>query len=205
VAYGARLESVLGASPRGFESPILRQRDQHKRPVVLTRTSPALIVQSLYEAGGRGQDANFAVSWVAARRMGALLSGMSGPGGAPAAAQRRGRRPGRARNRRHDESAGEPERARVSGGGRASGRGAALISLSPPQGARTRWDGRGFAPVAQLIRGPSTGARDYAAPAGAKGLLVVSMCQIASASRRARSTWATLGPRWRPSRVLVRR
>jgi hypothetical protein len=25
VAYGARLESVLGASPRGFESPILRQ------------------------------------------------------------------------------------------------------------------------------------------------------------------------------------
>lgn len=26
VAYGARLESVLGASPRGFESPILRER-----------------------------------------------------------------------------------------------------------------------------------------------------------------------------------
>ena len=26
VAYGARLESVLGASPRGFESPILRRR-----------------------------------------------------------------------------------------------------------------------------------------------------------------------------------
>ncbi len=25
MAYGARLESVLGASPRGFESPILRQ------------------------------------------------------------------------------------------------------------------------------------------------------------------------------------
>ena len=25
VAYGARLESVLGASPQGFESPILRQ------------------------------------------------------------------------------------------------------------------------------------------------------------------------------------
>lgn len=25
VAYGARLESVLGESPRGFESPILRQ------------------------------------------------------------------------------------------------------------------------------------------------------------------------------------
>jgi hypothetical protein len=26
VAYGARLESALGASPRGFESPILRSR-----------------------------------------------------------------------------------------------------------------------------------------------------------------------------------
>ena len=26
VAYGARLESALGASPRGFESPILRER-----------------------------------------------------------------------------------------------------------------------------------------------------------------------------------
>ena len=25
MAYGARLESVLGASPRGFESPILRE------------------------------------------------------------------------------------------------------------------------------------------------------------------------------------
>ena len=25
MAYGARLESVLGKSPRGFESPILRQ------------------------------------------------------------------------------------------------------------------------------------------------------------------------------------
>jgi hypothetical protein len=28
VAYGARLESVLGASPRGFESPILRRCDE---------------------------------------------------------------------------------------------------------------------------------------------------------------------------------
>jgi hypothetical protein len=31
VAYGARLESVLGATPRGFESLILRQRDQRRR------------------------------------------------------------------------------------------------------------------------------------------------------------------------------
>ena len=27
MAYGARLESVLGESPRGFESPILRECD----------------------------------------------------------------------------------------------------------------------------------------------------------------------------------
>ena len=28
MAYGARLESVLGESPRGFESPILRQCEE---------------------------------------------------------------------------------------------------------------------------------------------------------------------------------
>ena len=35
VAYGARLESVLGESPRGFESPILRQirRVSAQRPL----------------------------------------------------------------------------------------------------------------------------------------------------------------------------
>ncbi len=27
MAYGARLESALGASPRGFESPILRRNE----------------------------------------------------------------------------------------------------------------------------------------------------------------------------------
>ena len=37
MAYGARLESVLGASPRGFESPILRHEEQHDRE----RTSPS--------------------------------------------------------------------------------------------------------------------------------------------------------------------
>jgi hypothetical protein len=47
-------------------------------------------------------------------------------------------------------------------------------------------------------------ARGFAAPAGAKGWEVVSMYQIASASRRARSIRAILAPRWRPSRVLVR-
>jgi hypothetical protein len=58
--------------------------------------------------------------------------------------------------------------------------------------------------------GASQGRAVYAAravvvaPAGAKGLLVVSMCQIASVSLRAMSTRATEAPRWRPSRVLVR-
>jgi hypothetical protein len=46
-------------------------------------------------------------------------------------------------------------------------------------------------------------ARRNGAPAGAKGWFRVSMCQIASVSLRARSIWATLGPRWRPSRRLV--
>src|SRR5919107_6281450 len=39
VAYGARLESVLGASPRGFESRILRRCNQQQCPV--RRVSPA--------------------------------------------------------------------------------------------------------------------------------------------------------------------
>ena len=40
--------------------------------------------------------------------------------------------------------------------------------------------------------------------AGAKGCLRVSMYQMASVSLRATSTLATLAPRWRPSRCLVR-
>ena len=47
-------------------------------------------------------------------------------------------------------------------------------------------------------------ARAGVAPAGAKGWFRVSMCQIASARRRAMSTWATLAPRCRPSRALLR-
>ena len=46
-------------------------------------------------------------------------------------------------------------------------------------------------------------ARRQRAPAGAKGSLRVSMCQIASVSFLERSIWATLGPRWRPRRRLV--
>jgi hypothetical protein len=38
VAYGARLESVLGASPRGFESPILRQKHRSARNTAAPET-----------------------------------------------------------------------------------------------------------------------------------------------------------------------
>ena len=52
MAYGARLESVLGASPRGFESPILRHQSGTVRfrifyalftphPAFLSTTPPA--------------------------------------------------------------------------------------------------------------------------------------------------------------------
>jgi hypothetical protein len=56
--------------------------------------------------------------------------------------------------------------------------------------------------VVHLLMGRQA-ARGSAAPAGAKGWSRVSMCQIASARRRARSTWATLAPRCLPSRCLV--
>ncbi len=52
MAYGARLESVLGESPRGFESPILRRLDalpdalrigeRRPAPVPLVETPPVL-------------------------------------------------------------------------------------------------------------------------------------------------------------------
>src|SRR5262249_21975738 len=47
-------------------------------------------------------------------------------------------------------------------------------------------------------------ARAALAPAGAKGCSRMSMCQMASARRRAMSTWATLGPRCLPRRRLLR-
>src|SRR5262249_4617786 len=46
-------------------------------------------------------------------------------------------------------------------------------------------------------------ARGSVAPLGAKGSPRLSMCQIASDSRRARSIWATLAPRCLPIRALV--
>ena len=60
-----------------------------------------------------------------------------------------------------------------------------------------------FAPVAHLLKDRQA-ARGSVAPAGAKGWLRVSMCQIASAKRRARSTCATLAPRCLPMRFRVR-
>src|SRR5262249_5572102 len=67
------------------------------------------------------------------------------------------------------------------------------------EGDKADW---GFAPVAHLLRGRQ-GARGSVAPLGAKRSPRLSMCQIASASRRARSIWATLAPRCLPIRVLV--
>src|SRR3954470_16156393 len=162
----------------------------------------ARATRTLYEDGGRSQRVLVRPFLFAARGDG--RRGGAGPGGAPAAAQRRGRTtwtrdeaPADFVACREGDGPGGPR-----GGARGVGRGAALISLSPPQtggpggmgGASLRWR--------NSVDGPQRGARDLPAPAGAKGWLVDSMCQIASASRRARSTWAILGPRWRPSRVL---
>ena len=95
---------------------------------------------------------------------------------------------GRMKRRETGRMSGDP------GGGRAGCKGAALISLSPPRWAdQVGWEGLRSGSASHS--GAFCEARDYAAPAGAKGLFVDSMCQIASDSRRARSTWATLGPR----------
>ena len=78
---------------------------------------------------------------------------------------------------------------------------AGLNSLSPPRG-RTRWYGSSLR--WRISVRAVYAARAGVAPAGAKGWLRVSMCQIASARRRAMSTWATLAPRCLPSRALLR-
>ena len=41
MAYGARLESVLGSRPRGFESRILRAAEQRQRRATRPRGGPA--------------------------------------------------------------------------------------------------------------------------------------------------------------------
>jgi hypothetical protein len=61
------------------------------------------------------------------------------------------------------------------------------------------------APGAQVQKGRQAARRKVEPPgAGVKGWLLVSMCQIASVSFLAMSIWATLAPRWRPRRRLVR-
>ena len=55
MAYGARLESVLGASPRGFESPILRHQSGTVRfrifYALFTSTPPALLSATPFTPG----------------------------------------------------------------------------------------------------------------------------------------------------------
>ena len=95
--------------------------------------------------------------------------------------------------RRHDGSAGEPSKDLAAAAAAVPRVGEPRSSLYRLLAARTRWAGRGFAPVAQLSRGPSTRPEIRRRLPGRRVGLVVSMCQIASANRRARSTWATLG------------
>ena len=49
MAYGARLESVLGASPRGFESPILRSEG----PGIATIPGPSTFFTSIFTSIAR--------------------------------------------------------------------------------------------------------------------------------------------------------
>ena len=72
-------------------------------------------------------------------------------------------------------------------------------------GGRTR---RHWRPAsgAQFQKGRQAARRKVAPPeagVGAKGWLLVSMCQIASVSFLAMSIWATLAPRWLPEALLV--
>jgi len=69
-------------------------------------------------------------------------------------------------------------------------------------GGRIR-SGRRTRPWSISVRGRQA-TRTGRGTCGANGSPLVSMCQIASARVRASSTRATLAPRWRPRRVLVR-
>src|SRR3954453_3178081 len=133
--------------------------------------------------------------------------GGAGPGGAPAAAQRRGRTTWT----RDEPAAGWPGRGRGGvvhpvhgrGGARSGRQGAGLISLSPPRREdQVGWEGLRSGGAIQC--GAVYAARGFAAPAGAKGWLVVSIPQITSASLRARSIRAILAPCCLPRRVRVR-
>ena len=53
MAYGARLESVLGESPRGFESPILR--DVMSRDVVASEPQEVLLLGFVFLGSNASQ------------------------------------------------------------------------------------------------------------------------------------------------------
>src|SRR3954464_14417412 len=87
---------------------------------------------------------------------------------------------------------------------RAVGGGERRSSLYGLLGGRIRRHWRA-APGAQVQEGRQAARRRVEPPGAAvKGWLWVSMCQIASVSFRAMSIWATLAPRWRPRRRLLR-
>src|SRR5215213_6797689 len=99
-------------------------------------------------------------------------------------------------------------RASSGGGLRRPVRAGAVVVTGGEQGSslyRLLEGGQGrleFAPVAHLLKDRQA-ARGSVAPLGAKGWLRVSMCQIASDKRRARSICATLAPRCLPMRAFV--
>src|SRR3954470_2404141 len=164
----------------------------------------ARATRTLYEDGGRSQRVLVRPFLFAARGDG--RRGGAGPGGAPAAAQRRGRTTWA----RDETAAAWPSRRRGAGwfsapGGARSGRwGAGLISLSPPRREDlVGWEGLRSGGASQSWAVYAARAL-CGAPAGAKGLSVVSIHQIASASLRAMSMRATFAPRCLPRRVLVR-
>ena len=84
MAYGARLESVLGASPRGFESPILR----HRTPGPLQVPGFLLLVPRLIS--GRRESCPPASRPRRELRSARRLEARPGPAGLAAASNRAG-------------------------------------------------------------------------------------------------------------------
>ena len=85
VAYGARLESVLGASPRGFESPILR----HRTPGPVEVPGFLLPVASLVFRAPSGPAAVCAGGRRPAREPSALRASLGASSRSPARPRRR--------------------------------------------------------------------------------------------------------------------
>ena len=85
MAYGARLESVLGASPRGFESPILR----HRTPGPLQVPGFLLLVATLVFRAPEGPAAVCAGGRRPAREPSALRASLGASSRSPARPRRR--------------------------------------------------------------------------------------------------------------------